>query len=284
MNPVLDLHTHTIYSDGEKSPEGLIELLKANNVTHFAITDHDNVAPYDLIKRAALKYNIHTLPGIEISAMYKGLEVHILGYSFDWCSTLLKNFIKERMIFRKERALLIFEMLKKKGYGFDQTDIERVVNSHYVGRPHIADLLYEYGYVTNSSEAFSEEFIGDNASKAITHKLKPADEAVQIIKKSGGMAFLAHPGLFNGDELHTEGMNKHDIQLFTEFGIDGLEIFHPKHSKPQIQRFLSFAKEKKLLISMGSDYHQGIYRVNHYALNHHKYLKDVLSWLEREKS
>ncbi len=280
MNPLLDLHLHTSYSDGEKSPELLVKSLKANNVTHFSITDHDNMAPYEQIQRAALENDMHTLPGIEISSLYNESEIHILGYQFDWRSPLLNAFIKERITLRKERALLIFEMLKKKGYEFDQRDIQRVINAHYVGRPHIADLLFGYGYVTNPQEAFSEEFIGDSDDKALTYKLKPADEVITIIKKAGGLVFLAHPGLFNGNGSCSEGMNKYDIHLLVEFGIDGLEVFHPNHNKPQIQRYLSLAKEKNLLISMGSDYHRGLYKANHYTLNHHKYLKDVLSCLE----
>jgi hypothetical protein len=281
VNPLLDLHLHTSFSDGEKSPKSLVKSLKANNVTHFSITDHDNMAPYEPIQRAALENDMHTLPGIEISSLYKGAEVHILGYQFDWRSPLLNAFIKERITLRKERALLIFEMLKKKGYEFDQRDIQRVINAHYVGRPQIADLLFDHGYVANPSEAFSEEFIGDSGDKAIiTYKLKPVDEVITIIKQAGGLVFLAHPGLFNGNGANSEGMNKHDIQLFVELGIDGLEVFHPKQTKAQIQRYLSLSKEKNLLISMGSDYHRGPYKANHYALNHHKYLKDVLSWLE----
>jgi len=279
VNLFPDLHLHTSYSDGEKTPEWLVKELKKNNVTHFSITDHDNIAPFEKIERAALENDMYTLPGIEISSMYKGLEVHILGYQFDWSSPLLKAFIKERIVLRKERALLIFEQLKKRGYGFDQTDIDRVVDAHYVGRPQIANLLFDYGYIANPSEAFSEEFIGDSSCEAITHRLKPAEEAIEVIKKAGGLVFLAHPGLYNGSGDHSEGMNKHDIHRFVAFGIDGLEAFHPKHTKSQIQRYLSFVKEKELLISMGSDYHRGEYQPNHYAFNHKKYLKDVLSWL-----
>jgi len=280
LNCLLDLHLHTRYSDGEKSPEALVKELKANNVTHFSITDHDNMAPFEKIKRAALENDMHTFPGIEISSMYKGFETHILGYQFNWNSPGLKAFIKERIVFRKERALLILEQLNKKGYHFDDRDIESLIKAHYVGRPQIATLLFDYGYISEIGEAFSEEFIGDYSSEAITHKLKPAEEIICIIKKAGGLVFLAHPGLFNGEKGNSDGMNKYDIHRFHDFGIDGLEVFHPNHTKSQIQRYLALSKEKNLLISMGSDHHRGVYKPNQFAYNHCKYIKDVLSWLD----
>ncbi|MFP4460613.1 MAG: PHP domain-containing protein [Thermotogota bacterium] len=273
------MHLHTNYSDGEKSPEALVKELKKNNVTHFSVTDHDNIAPFERIKRAALENNMVTLPGIEISSMYKGLEVHILGYHFDLNSPFLKALINERIRVRKERALLIFDRLNKKGYEFDQRDVESLINAHYIGRPQIANLLYAYGYIGDPSEAFCEEFIGDISSEAVRYGLKPAEEAINLVKKAGGLVFLAHPGLFIGEKGGQEGMNKYDIHQIVAFGIDGLEVFHPNHTKSQIQRYLSLAIGEKLLISMGSDYHRGDYKPNPYALNPNKYLKDVLSWL-----
>jgi len=280
VNTLLDLHLHTTYSDGEKTPERLLDELQANQVTHFSLTDHDNMAPFELIKRAALQRHMRTVPGIEMSSLYNGSEVHILGYRFDWKSPDLKAFIKERMDLRKERALLILKALEKKGFVFDDGDIERVISARYVGRPQIADLLVAYGYVETPGEAFCKELIGDNSSQAVTHQLKPAQEVIRIIKKAGGLVFLAHPGLFNTQDSRADGMNKYDLHRFVTFGIDGLEIFHPNHTKAQIQRYLSIAKRENLLISMGSDYHKGLYKVNPYACQQVRYLEDVLSWME----
>lgn len=279
VNAVLDLHLHTTYSDGEQSPEGLLKMLKANQVTHFALTDHDNMAPFDDLKRAALEAGIHTIPGIEISSVYKDVEVHILGYCFDWHFPLLKSFTKERIILRKERALLIIEMLKDKGYFFSAEDLKKLMNMRYIGRPQIAQLLFEYDYVTDPKEAFTEAFIGDTSCEAITYQLKTSEEAINIIQQAGGLAFLAHPGLFSSDGSQTDGMNKYDMMRFVEMGIDGIEAFHPRHSKSQIQRYIGFIVNHRLLLSMGTDYHRGCYKPNTYAFNWSNYTKDVLSWI-----
>ena len=262
MNPIVDLHLHTRYSDGEKSPEDLVKELKTYNVTHFSLTDHDNMAPYESIRRAALKNHMHTIPGIEISSVFKGSELHVLGYQFDWNSSTLNEFIEERMILRKERALLIFEMLAKKGFFFDETDVENLISDNYIGRPQIANLLYEYGYVSEPGEAFCDEMIGDGSSEVITHKLKPVSEAIEIVKGAGGLVFVAHPGLFDMENRKQEGMNKHDIKRLAELGIDGIEVFHPRHTKAQIQRYIAIAQENELFLSMGTDYHRGDYRVH----------------------
>ncbi|HPF17500.1 MAG TPA: PHP domain-containing protein [Thermotogota bacterium] len=279
VNAVFDLHLHTTYSDGEQSPEGLLKILKANQVTHFALTDHDNMAPFDDIKRAALEAGMHVVPGIEISSVYKDVEVHILGYCFDWRFPLLRSFIEERLVLRKERALLIIERLQNKGYLFSAEDFEKLMNRRYVGRPQIAQLLFEYGYVSDPKEAFTEAFIGDTSCKAITYQLKTVEEALTIIKQAGGLAFLAHPGLFSSESNQADGMNKYDLMRFVEMGINGIEVFHPRHSKSQIQRYISFIANHQLLLSMGTDYHRGCYKPNTYAFNWSNYTKDVLSWI-----
>jgi len=279
VNPILDLHLHTRYSDGERSPEELVKELKANHVTCFSLTDHDNMAPFELVKRAALENDMYTFTGIEISSVFKGVEIHILGYQFDWQSPQLIEFIEERMRLRKERALLMFERLAESGFIFDERDVEALINDHYIGRPQIANLLYAYNYISEPGQAFCDELIGDASSEAITHRLRPVEEAIAIIKQAGGLVFVAHPGLFNVDKSKQDGLNKYGFNRLIDFGIDGIEVFHPRHTKSQIQRYLALAREKSLFISMGTDYHRGDYKTNPYTLNEAKYTKDVLSWI-----
>jgi len=94
------------------------------------------------------------------------------------------------------------------------------------------------------------------------------------------LAFIAHPGLYGSNHQADSGMNKRDIRQLTDYGMDGIEVFHPGHSRSQIQRYIQFAKDNKLLISMGSDYHRGHYSHNPFSLSETKYIEEVLTWIE----
>jgi predicted metal-dependent phosphoesterase TrpH len=277
--PFIDLHNHTTNSDGEKTPDELLCDLMSIGVTHFSITDHDFITPYDTFKRSSLKNNINYINGTELSAGYEDGELHVLGYAFDSENTALMAFTDERAVVRKERALLMIDKLKKRFF-FDDEAVDSVINSSYVGRPQIAMLLLKYGYIGDYREAFEDDLIGNGSDDFILHRLRPVEEVIQLLKASGGKVFIAHPGIFTTKIRRTKGLNKVDVKKFCSYGLDGVEIFHPSHSQSQIQKYLSLAEQNDLLISMGSDYHRGEYIPQKYALNPQRYVKDVISWIE----
>ncbi|HOO32453.1 MAG TPA: PHP domain-containing protein [Thermotogota bacterium] len=281
MNPFIDLHNHTINSDGEKSPDELLCDLISFGVTHFSITDHDCITWTNTLAGCCREKGIRIISGIELSAGYEDGEVHILGYKYDPNDERLRAFTEERAVIRKERALLMINNLRKRFF-FDEEAVNSVLNAPYVGRPQIAQLLLSYGYIDDYRQAFEDDLIGNTGKNFVLHRLEPVETVIQLLKKAGALVFIAHPGIFSTQMRKTGGMNRVDIKRFFSFGIDGIEVFHPGHNMSQIQKYLSLAEQGNLLISMGSDYHRGDYAPQRYAFNPQRYVKDVISWVEEK--
>jgi predicted metal-dependent phosphoesterase TrpH len=249
-------------------------------VTHFSITDHDFLISCDFFVDAIDAKEMVFINGTELTAAYEDGEVHILGYKYDSENEALRAFTAERTVVRKERALIMINKLRKRFY-FDDEAVESLLSDSFVGRPHIAKLLLDYGYIDDYREAFEDDLIGNGSENFVIHHLRPAEEVIQLLKDAGAMVFIAHPGTFSTKIRKTKGMNKVDIKRFFSFGMDGMEVFHPSHTLSQIQRYLTLVEQNEGLISIGSDYHRGDYTPQKFAFNPQRYVKDVISWVEK---
>ncbi|MDI6851060.1 MAG: PHP domain-containing protein [bacterium] len=240
-----DLHTHTTKSDGLYSPRELVYLLYSKGIKIFSITDHDSVEALAEAQEEALKLNIELIPGVELSAEYKGEEVHVLGYFIDLNSEYLISYLET---FRKARKERFWKMVEKlKGLGIEiNPDISKFEENKAIGRPHIARELLERGFVSSIEEAF-EKYIGDSGPAYVKKFKISVEEAIDIIHKSGGIAILAHPGIINRmDEVI-------DISILKE--IDGIEVFHPKNPCYLEDKLKEIAFKNGLLITGGTDFH-----------------------------
>lgn len=240
----VDLHMHTTCSDGKLSPKELVEKAAAIGLKTISITDHDNLAAYQEAKPVADALGVELIPGVEVSTSHLGRDVHILGY-FVQDNSELSEYLKacrEQRILRTEK---IVHNLRKLGvYIHIEKVFEKAANGS-VGRPHIAAVLQETGYVQSYSEAFTK-YIGTNSpayEKSV--ETDPAD-VIRLINEAGGLSFLAHPGRFVPDET---------IRFLIDVGLDGIEIIHPAHDAEQQEFYRAIANEYFLLMSGGSDYH-----------------------------
>ncbi|MFN3385322.1 MAG: PHP domain-containing protein [Candidatus Thermochlorobacter sp.] len=240
----VDLHMHTTCSDGKLSPKELVEKAAAVGLRTISITDHDNLAAYQEAKPVADALGVELIPGVEVSTSHLGRDVHILGY-FVQDNSELSEYLKacrERRILRTEK---IVHNLRKLGvYIHIEKVFEKAANGS-VGRPHIAAVLQETGYVQSYNEAFAK-YIGTNSpayEKSV--ETDPAD-VIRLINEAGGLSFLAHPGRFVPDET---------IRFLIDAGLDGIEIIHPAHDAEQQEFYRAIANEYFLLMSGGSDYH-----------------------------
>jgi predicted metal-dependent phosphoesterase TrpH len=240
-----DLHTHTTKSDGLYSPRELVYLLYSKGIKIFSITDHDSVEALAEAQEEALKLNMELIPGIELSAEYKGEEVHVLGYFVDTGSKYLLDYLETFRKARKERFLKMVEKLK--GLGIEITpDMSKFEENKAIGRPHLARELVEKGFVSSMEEAF-EKYLGDSGPAYVGKFKISIEEAIDIIHKSGGIAVLAHPGLINRmDEV---------INLSILKGIDGIEVFHPKNPYYIEDKLKEIAFKNGLMITGGTDFH-----------------------------
>lgn len=240
-----DLHLHSLCSDGTDSVEFIIDKAKVLGLGMIAITDHDTIEGVDRAVEYGKSKGVRVIPGIELSS-YSTTEIHILGYNIEYRSSVLTSRLKELQDLRTERVLKIFDKLDGLGIKLNRNEI-KVDGS--VGRPHIANLMKESGYVSCVPEAFDKYLATGKAAYVPSNRITPKD-AVKLIKESGGLAVLAHPlRLLNSGDLNNL------IQGLLPYGLDGMECFYPTHSQADEYTFLDIAKKYSLLVTGGSDYH-----------------------------
>lgn len=239
-----DLHIHSTYSDGKLSIEEIIQYALEINLKGISITDHDTID--GLLNVDSLeKSSLDILPGIELSTTYNNEEIHILGYCIDIDNKSLASLLESLQNTRYKRAIKLVENLNKIGLNISSNDINGVYQGKSIGRPHIAQIIVNKGYAANYDEAFKTYLMPGTPSFVSRFKLETA-EAIRVIKLAGGIPVLAHPGLIKNQLL---------INDVIDLGIDGIEVYHTIHTPHMVRGYYSIAKEKKLLITGGSDCH-----------------------------
>ncbi len=255
MSNLVDLHLHTNHSDGEKSVKELVEFIHEKRINVFSITDHDTLAGLDEAKKVSNEMEMIFVPGVEISTYFEGGEVHVLGYFIDHRDEKLRNFISKRFRRRIERAKEMISKLRKMGYFITFEDILYTSPGPYVGRPNIAIALVNKGYIRDRHEAFTDELIGNNGKAYVPPDDCSPFEAIERIKDAGGVPVLAHPGIFVNQVK--KGLDERDVFRLKEGGMEGIEVFHSRHSSMDNLKYLKMARKYRMLITVGSDYHYG---------------------------
>lgn len=240
-----DLHIHTTASDGLLSPSEVVRWAKIKRMTAIAITDHDTVNGIDQALEASGKYQVEIVPGIELSTLFEEEEIHILGYYLDYKVPWLLDILKKIQNSRYERAEKIVGKLNGLGVDITLEQVRDIAEEGAIGRPHIARAMMNKGYISNIKDAFTE-YIGKDCPAYVDRYKLSSREAVDLIKKLGGIPVLAHPGLIK---------NKANIGRIIDLGLDGIEVYHSKHDDETVRNALSIAASRKLLITGGSDCH-----------------------------
>lgn len=241
-----DLHIHSSYSDGILTPDKIVDVAKNQGLKYISITDHDTIASQYITTEN--KYGIKVIPGIEFSTEYNDEELHILGYFIDINNKELNFAINNLMKSRVERAERIIEKLKFMNINISLSDILKG-NNYSVGRGNIAKAMVNKGCARNHKEAFCNYLMKGKPAYVKGKRLNFKD-VLDIINNSGGIAFLAHPGRIYRS-IETENI----IKILKCHGMKGIEVYHPSHTKDEINKFYNLSKKYKLLISGGSDFH-----------------------------
>ncbi len=253
----IDMHVHTIYSDGEKSPKEILEMCHKQNIKIISITDHNNIEGVKIAIQTNPYKDMVVIPGIEFSAsssMVAG-QVHILGYNMNLNDTELNSITKLIMQSNKDRIKYAIQVLNEDfGITFDHEDVEEILSSSIgnIGRPELAKLLVKNGYVNDVSQAFSTYLVAIK-DKIDKKRIKLSEkECIKYIKDAGGEAFLAHP--FTIEYSSNEEL-KNYIRCLKGLGISGIEVYHSLINPKLSEMLNQFAEEFNLLTSAGSDYH-----------------------------
>jgi len=246
-----DLHLHTTASDGSLTPRQLVEKAKEVGFSAIAVTDHDSVGGIAEALEWGGKLGIEVIPGIELSTLRGGKEVHILGYFIDWQNSELNNWLKKFISARKDRAAKTVEKLNQLGYSIELARVKEIAGKEFIGRPHIALALQEKGYIKEIKEAFTKELIA-NGGRAYVERYKITPEAaIAAVHKYKGIAVLAHPGYLPD----ATALPEEDIRFLVQEGLDGIEVYYSKHIPQQTEYCQKIAEKYHLLITGGSDYH-----------------------------
>ncbi|MFW5996273.1 MAG: PHP domain-containing protein [Halanaerobiaceae bacterium] len=246
-----DLHLHSIYSDGSLTPQELIALAVEKGLSAVAITDHDTVEGTAEALEAGKEAGIEVIPAIEFSTFSGEAEIHILGYFIDFRSDELLSTVEKIFAARVARAKKMVKKLQEMDIEISYKQVKKLAGDNYVGRPHIARALVEQGYVKEIGDAFTAEYIGNDGRAYVDKYRIIPEEAIDLIRKAGGISVLAHPVFVN----HGSPLKYEEIKRFRDSGLEGLEVYHSRHNDEAVDYYKRVAEELGLLITGGSDYH-----------------------------
>ncbi len=251
MSRVGDLHLHSFYSDGEHSIKSLYDLSLQTGLSFIAITDHDTLIHFadEFISSSD---SIEVIKGVEISTMDNEIEYHIIGYFLSPENKALKNLIQSLSTFRDERIRIMVRNLTKQGFELKFDDVQKKAKKGFLSRNLIAEIFLDKGYIKSIPEAFTADFIGNTSRSYMKgYPVSPA-MVINTIHLAGGIAILAHPGNTPG---RIGGVGIQELTMLKDAGLDGLEVFQPKHTLEDIKRYLHQANILNLAITGGSDFH-----------------------------
>lgn len=244
---MIDLHLHTTASDGHLSSEELVARVAGAGVTVMAVTDHDTVAGLPRAEAAAAARGIRLIPGIEITAVEEGRDVHVLGYFFDAANRALALFLEAQRADRRRRIAEMAARLAALGIPIDTDALMARHAGRAVGRPAIAAELVRGGHVATVAEAF-DKYLGTGGAAFVPRIGAPVHEVARVVRDAGGVASIAHPGLHRDPALLGRVAGRGGP-------VEAIEVFHTEHDEPTRAALLAFAGEHGLLVTGGSDFH-----------------------------
>lgn len=250
-----DLHVHTNASDGTESPRQVVYRARELGLQAIAITDHDTLDGIVPALEAGRAVSLEVLPGIELSTEYEDTEIHLLGYLMDLNHGCFLAHLDGVRQDRKERAVKMVGKLRQMGIPITSEQVFSVAGGGTVGRPHVARVLIEMGFVQSIAQAF-ERYLGPGGPAYVPRFKYSPVQAVRMIRQAGGVPVLAHPGSGGSDAL---------IPQLVDEGLQGLEVYYPGHSSQVVGHYLEFCRYYNLLFTGGSDYH-GPEHKNHGSL------------------
>ncbi|RPJ09228.1 MAG: PHP domain-containing protein [Deltaproteobacteria bacterium] len=252
MQSQVDLHIHSLYSDGVYAPSALVEMAAHKGLRAIALADHDSVGGIEEALAAGERCNVEVIPAIELSVEFNKLnDIHLLGYYIDHRDPA---FLDKLALFRQrrdERGRLIvarinekLEREKKGCITYGEVDALAV---DALGRPHIAQILVAHGLARDIRDAFDSYLVPCNVPKLYF----PLVDALAEIRRLNGVAVLAHPTTITEDRRALKDL----IFQLSALGLDGIEVINNASSNDDMMFLQSLARHMGLVITGGSDFH-----------------------------
>lgn len=245
----IDLHTHSLCSDGSMTPTEVVKAAKTAGLSAVALSDHDTTAGIREAEEAGKSLGIEVIPAIELSAESE-TETHILGYFIDPENSELREkmeYVKKVRVLRQNE---VCEKLRGLGFNITMEDVIRIAGSDVLCRAHFARIMMDRGYVSSVKEAF-DKYLGSGCPAYSNRQALTDTEAVKLIKNAGGIAILAHP---HKTKLSASDLKKFLLRLKND-GLDGIEGYYTEYTPEMEKEYRGLAEELGFIISGGTDFH-----------------------------
>jgi predicted metal-dependent phosphoesterase TrpH len=251
---MIDLHTHTVFSDGSLTPTELVEEAAAMGLTAVAVTDHDTVDGLPEALAAGERLGIEVIPGVEINLEHDRVTMDMLGYFLAGAPTEeLQRELAELRVYRVERNERMLARLAELGMPLGPEDLAAAGENGAVGRPHIGEAMMRRGYVSSISQAF-DQYLRRGAPAWVDRRRLGLGHALRLLRASGALPVLAHPGIIRTDAAGLE----HIVRDAARAGLAGIECYYPLHDAETVVRCLGLAEKYALVPTGGSDYHGSV--------------------------
>jgi len=248
---VVDLHTHTRFSDGSLTPTEVVELAVREGLSAVAITDHDGIGGLEEALDAGERLGIEVVPGVELNLEHDQVTMDLLGYFFDCCpGDEMEAELVTLRGYRDERNARILARLTGLGMPVDKTTLDTIAEHGAAGRPHIGEAMRQAGYVESVTEAF-RLYLGRGKPAWVDRRRLSLRKAVALLRDAGGLPVIAHPGIIRTDRAGLAALVREAVAL----GVVGLECHYPLHDDETVAYCLALCDRFELAPTGGSDFH-----------------------------
>ena len=248
---MIDIHTHTTYSDGTDSPLALVKKAASSGITVLGIADHDSTAGW-AEATAALHGGLKLALGAEVSCLTEdGISVHMLGLLFDEKNEPLQQLLAESRDTRIPRMRKMIENLQGAGFDITFEDVQASTpEGATVGRPHLADALVAKKILKSRDEAFSG-LLNNESPHYVSHFAPTPEDSIRAIRAAGGVAVIAHPFASRRGQI----LSAQSFASLVAAGLNGIEVFHRDQSVEERAQLIEIASQLNLVVTGSSDYH-----------------------------
>lgn len=259
----VDLHQHSIASDGGHTGRELVERAKKERIAAISITDHNTFESYAEAAETGKKLGVEVMVGLELDSEFNGYELHFLAYGFDTNNKDLNDALKEKQEERFERAQTIVSRLDDIGFNIKFEDVQ-AIGSTSLAKFHIIKAMMEdkknrekvFREVSPNPDIFEviEHYFLRGKAAYVPKTIFSTPEIFKLIHNAGGLVSLAHPGLLHPD---WEMRYKADpiMEELIDMGLDAIEVYSTKHIAAEIDHYFQFARDNEILVTGGTDYH-----------------------------
>ena len=251
----IDLHCHSTASDGALTPRELVLRAHEQGVKILALTDHDTIEGLPEAHQTANEIGLQLINGIELSCVWGGTTIHILGYNFALDDPAIIAATQALHTGRWLRSEEIAKRLAAKGIpdaleGAQAIQAELGDSANAPALPHFAQYLVKAGHVRDHAEAF-RKWLGSGKIGDVKQHWPTLEETVATLLQAQASISLAH--LYHYKFTRTK--RRRLVQDFVNAGGHALEVVNSMQPAEQVGTLSILAREFELKVTAGSDFH-----------------------------